>query len=217
MKYHNYDELIRNNKKWVAERLKLDKDYFNELSQDQKPPFLFIGCSDSRMPLNTFTQTEPGELFIHRNVANQVVVTDMNILSVLEFAVKNLQVKHIIVCGHYRCGGVAAAYHGNVEGVVGNWVVPIRETYLKHKKELDKLKNQQQEIDKLSELNIIEQVKNICKTSVMSKAFKRKNFPQLHGWVLDIYSGNIKELKLPFEEWQKVGLYPKKALFHSKP
>lgn len=208
MKYQDYNDLIRSNRKWVSEKLKVDANYFNELSKGQKPLFLFIGCSDSRMPITNFTQTEPGELFIHRNVANQVSVTDMNMLSALEFAVENLQVKHIIVGGHYRCGGITAAYHGELEGLVGNWIMPIREIYLEHKKELDKIKDEQQRIDRLAELNVVEQVKNICKTSVMAKAFRRKKFPQLHGWVLNLYSGHIKELKLPVKDWQRIGLYP---------
>jgi len=208
MKHKSYNELIQNNRKWVQKRLKLDKNYFTELSKGQNPPFLFIGCCDSRMPLTNFTETEPGELFIHRNIANQVSVTDMNVLSVLEFAVEDLQVKHIIIGGHYRCGGITAAYHGTADGLVGNWVMPIREIYLEHKKEIDRIKDEQKRIDRLSEISVIEQVKNICKTSVMVKAIRRKKFPELHGWILDIYTGHIKELKLPVKEWKRVGLLP---------
>jgi len=208
MKHKSYNELIQNNRKWVQKRLKLDKNYFTELSKGQNPPFLFIGCCDSRMPLTNFTETEPGELFIHRNIANQVSVTDMNVLSVLEFAVEDLQVKHIIIGGHYRCGGITAAYHGTADGLVGNWVMPIREIYLEHKKEIDRIKDEQKRIDRLSEISVIEQVKNICKSSVMVKAIRRKKIPELHGWILDIYTGHIKELKLPVKEWKRVGLLP---------
>jgi len=208
MHYHKYEDLLNNNQEWAQEKLTQDPDYFETLSKGQKPPFLFIGCSDSRMPLNNFTKTEPGELFIHRNVANQVSLTDMNLLSVLEYAVDALKVEHIVICGHYFCGGVAAAYAGTATGVVESWVNPIREIYLNHRSEIDELENEEDRINRLAELNVIAQVKNICNTSVMHRAFKNETYPKLHGWVLDIRIGKIKELDLPIEEWQSVGIFP---------
>jgi len=208
MHYHKYEDLLNNNQEWAQEKLTQDPDYFETLSKGQKPPFLFIGCSDSRMPLNNFTKTEPGELFIHRNVANQVSLTDMNLLAVLEYAVDALKVEHIVICGHYFCGGVAAAYAGTATGVVESWVNPIREIYLTHRSEIDALENEEDRINRLAELNVIAQVKNICNTSVMHRAFKNGTYPKLHGWVLDIRIGKIKELDIPMEEWQSIGILP---------
>ncbi|MFD2244880.1 carbonic anhydrase [Pontibacter ruber] len=208
MHYHNYEDLIQNNLEWAAEKLDQDPDYFKKLSRGQRPPFLFIGCSDSRMPLNSFTKTEPGELFIHRNVANQVSLTDMNLLAVLEYAVESLGVQHIVVCGHYCCGGVEAAYKGMATGVVESWVNPIRELYLIHRQEIDSLETEEQRLNRLSELNVLAQVKNICNTSVMHRAYKTNQYPQVHGWVLDIKCGRIKDLQLPQEEWKSEGIIP---------
>ncbi|MFT2008135.1 carbonic anhydrase [Pontibacter sp. 13R65] len=208
MHYHNYEDLLENNQEWAAEKLEQDPTYFEKLSQGQKPPFLFIGCSDSRMPLNNFTKTEPGELFIHRNVANQVSLTDMNLLSVLEYAVEALNVQHVVVCGHYFCGGVAAAYKGNATGVVESWVNPIREIYLQNRVEIDAIEKEEDRVNKLAELNVIAQVRNICNTSVMHRAFKTGSYPKLHGWVLDIRNGKIKELELPTDEWRELGIIP---------
>ncbi len=208
MKYHNYEELIENNRAWVEQKLGLDAHYFEQLSKPQKPPFLYIGCSDSRMPIDTMTRTEPGEMFIHRNIANQVSVNDINLLSVLEFAVETLQVKHIIVCGHYGCGGVEAAFNGASEGLVANWVTPIRDIFLRHKNEIDSIEVRSRKLDRLSELNVLQQVENICKTSILHKAFQRNSFPRIHGWVLDIYHGQIKELELPLSVWKERGLVP---------
>jgi len=206
--YQSYEDLIKNNKQWAEEKLKGDPDYFQQLSSGQKPPFLFIGCSDSRMPLNSFTKTEPGELFIHRNVANQVSLTDMNLLSVLEYAVEALGVQHIVVCGHYCCGGVEAAYRGTATGVVESWVNPIRELYLQNKQEIDELETDQERLNRLAEYNVIAQVRNICKTSVMHRAFKNGKFPKVHGWVLDIRSGHIIDLPMPVQEWKELGIVP---------
>ncbi|MER2999463.1 carbonic anhydrase [Pontibacter populi] len=208
MHYHEYADLINNNRKWVAEKLELTPGYFKQLAQGQKPPFLYIGCSDSRMPISSFTQTEPGELFIHRNVANQVSLTDMNLLAVLEYAVEALDVQHIVICGHYCCGGVEAAYKGTATGVVENWVSPIRDIYMQNRQEIDSLPTEKEKLNKLSELNVIAQVKNICTTSVMHRAYKTEKFPSVHGWVLDIEHGYIKDLELPTKEWQSLGILP---------
>lgn len=208
MHYHAYNDLIANNKKWVEEKLAENPAFFKKLAQGQKPPFLFIGCSDSRMPLNSFTQTDPGELFIHRNVANQVSLTDMNLLAVLEYAVEVLDVQHIVVCGHYCCGGVEAAYKGTATGMVENWVNPIRELYLQHRQEIDNLPTENDRLNKLSELNVVAQVKNISTSSVMHRAYKTMRYPTVHGWVLDIENGLIKDLELPLKSWQEKGIIP---------
>jgi carbonic anhydrase len=208
MHYHDYNQLLENNLLWAQEKRTEDSEYFEKLAQGQKPPYLFIGCSDSRMPLNSFTKTGPGELFIHRNVANQISLTDMNMLAVLEYAVEVLNVQHIVVCGHYYCGGVEAAYHGTASGVVENWVNPIRELYIENRPEIDAMPTVQERTNRLSELNVVEQVKNICKTSVMHRAFRTDIYPQVHGWVLDIQKGHIKDLPLPLEDWRALGLIP---------
>ncbi|WP_187262452.1 carbonic anhydrase [Pontibacter beigongshangensis] len=208
MHYHNYKNLLQNNLEWAEEKLKQDPTYFDNLTKGQKPPFLFIGCSDSRMPLNSFTKTEPGELFIHRNVANQVSLTDMNLLAVLEYAVEALKVQHIVICGHYFCGGVAAAYKDSATGVVESWVNPIREIYLQNRAAIDAIEEEDDRINKLAELNVVAQVRNICNTSVMQRAFRAGSYPSVHGWVLDIRVGRIKELELPLEEWRELGILP---------
>ncbi|ARS35083.1 carbonic anhydrase [Pontibacter actiniarum] len=207
MHYHQYHELLENNERWIEEKLATSPDYFQKLAEGQRPPYLFIGCSDSRMPLNSFTKTEPGELFIHRNVANQVSLTDMNLLAVLEYAVESLQVQHIVICGHYCCGGVEAAYKGTATGVVENWITPIRDLYLTNKTAIDALPEAER-LNRLAELNVVEQVKNICKTSVMHRAFQAGSAPQVHGWVLDIAHGRIKDLQLPMDSWKQLGIVP---------
>jgi len=206
-KYNSYEDLLKNNQEWVENKLSKDKNYFEELSKPQKPPFLFIGCSDSRKPLNTITQTEPGEIFVHRNIANQISLTDMNFLSILEYAILDLKVEHIIVCGHYNCGGVEAVYKG-ADGLVENWIMPIKDLALINKDELEKIDDMQQRIDRLAEINVVAQVKNLCKTSIIHKAFKKQEYPQIHGWIFDIYCGKIKALELPLKEWKDKGIIP---------
>jgi carbonic anhydrase len=208
MEYHSYPDLLTNNQRWVAECLAGDPAYFRKLGESQRPPFLYIGCSDSRKPLNTITQTRPGEVFIHRNIANQVSLTDMNLLSVLEYAVEVLRVRHVIICGHYRCGGVEAAYRGSVTGLVENWVTPIKDMALTHKEELQRLPDDDARLNRLSELNVLAQVRNLCKTSILHRAFQRGEYPSLHGWIFAIGSGLIQEQTLPIEEWKSMGLLP---------
>lgn len=208
MDYYDYPDLLSNNQKWVAECLAADPAYFRKLEEGQRPPFLYIGCSDSRKPLNTMTQARPGEVFIHRNIANQVSLTDMNLLSVLEFAVETLKVKHVIICGHYRCGGVEAAYRGQATGLVENWVTPIKDLALMHKDELQALPDDDARLNRLSELNVLAQVRNLCKTSIMHRAFQRGGYPRLHGWIFAIGSGLIHEQRLPLDEWKTLGLLP---------
>jgi len=206
--YSSYQDLIERNRSWAEMQLGSDEGFFKKLSGGQHPPFLFIGCCDSRKPINTITQTGPGELFIHRNIANQVSLTDMNFLSVLEYGVDVLKVKHIIVCGHHGCGGVEAAYKGNSSGLVENWVSPITELARENQSLLNEIKDEQERIDKLSELNVIKQVKNICRSSTMRRCFKSGDYPLLHAWVFKLQSGLITQLDIPVTEWQASGLLP---------
>ncbi|MCK9291901.1 MAG: carbonic anhydrase [Bacteroidales bacterium] len=191
-----YHQLISNNKNWVAQKKQTDTTYFKRLSSGQKPLFLYIGCSDSRMPLDTFTQTEPGELFVHRNIANQVSITDLNFLSVLDYAVNYLHVKHIIVCGHYGCAGVSEAYQGQATGLVGNWISPISDIASAYKDELDQIDDMQERMNRLSELNVLEQVRKLFKINIIQQVLaENQTSIELHGWILDLSSGLIKELE----------------------
>jgi carbonic anhydrase len=161
----------------------------------QKPDYLWIGCSDSRVPANEVTNTESGEIFVHRNVANMVVHTDMNLLGVLEFALAHLGVKHVIVCGHYGCGGVRAAMSNNPHGFVDNWLLNIKDVYNRHEKELNAIEDREKRIDRLTELNVIEQVRNLAKTTVVQQEWKKRPV-HLHGWVYGINSGLITDLSI---------------------
>lgn len=201
MNYHGVADILRNNQAWVAQQQQVDPNYFQNLSTGQSPPYLYIGCSDSRLPLTRFTQTEPGEMFVHRNIANQVCLTDINFLSVLEYAIVHLRVQHVIVCGHYCCGGIQAAFEGTATGLVDSWVNPIRELYLLKKEEIDQLPSRQAKLNRLAELNVEVQVKNLYQTSIMRNVLREERAPQVHGWVLDLYSGLIKDLKVSTEGW----------------
>ncbi|WP_392534381.1 carbonic anhydrase [Nostoc sp. C117] len=202
MKYNSIDELFKNNQAWVAQKLAINPNYFEELSSGQTPPFLYIGCSDSRLPLTNFTSTEPGELFVHRNIANQVSLTDINFLAILEYAILHLQVEHIIVCGHYDCGGIKAALEWRSIGIIDNWVNPIRELYLQKQEEIDALPTRKERLNRLAEINVVAQVKNLYQTSVMRQALYARKAPTVHGWVLDISTGLIKDLKVSTAQWQ---------------
>lgn len=192
-----YSHLISNNRKWAESKKDSNPDYFNTLNLRQQPNFLYIGCSDSRMPLDTYTSTEPGELFVHRNIANQVSVTDINLLSVLDYAVNVLRVKHIIVCGHYDCGGIRAAYQNSAAGLVGNWISPIRDLAIEFQSELDKIEDENQRLNRLSELNVIRQTENLMKTYVIQDALlKCTGCFEIHAWVLDLSTGLINELDI---------------------
>ena len=188
-----YEKLLLENKAWAAEKLQDDPDYFNRLAHLQTPDFLWIGCSDSRVPANEITGTQPGEIFVHRNVANMVVNTDVNLLSVLDFAVNHLKVKHVIVCGHYGCGGIKAAITNvDFKPVLNMWLRNIKDVYRLHRKELDTLKTDKEKVDRLTELNVQEQVFNLAKTSIIQKAWKNEQRPDLHGWVYGLDNGIIK-------------------------
>ena len=189
-----YSKLLLANKAWAKEKLDLDEEYFHNLAKDQKPLFLWIGCADSRVPAEEVTNTQPGEVFVHRNVANLVVHTDMNLLSVLQYAVEVLKVKHIIVCGHYGCGGVKAAM-GNADlGLINKWLRNIKEVYDKHNYELKNVSDETARFDRLVELNVEEQVKNLSKTTIVQRAWANRDLPHIHGWVFDMKTGIIKEV-----------------------
>jgi carbonic anhydrase len=188
----SYEKLLLENKAWAAEKVSDDPDYFNRLADIQKPEFLWIGCSDSRVPANEITGTNPGEIFVHRNVANLVINTDVNLLSVLDYAVNHLKVKHIIVCGHYGCGGVkASTTKTDFNHILNMWLRNIKDVIRIHKKELDAIEGEDAKCDRLVELNVQEQVMNLAKTSIIQKAWKHEQRPDLHGWVYGLKDGLI--------------------------
>ena len=198
-----YKKLLLNNKAWASERLRVDEHYFDDLSKDQNPLFLWIGCADSRVPAEEITHADPGEMFVHRNVANMVVHTDMNLLSVLQYAVEVLKIKHIIICGHYNCGGVKAAMTNKDFGLINKWLRNIKEVYEKHYDELQAIESEQSRFNALVELNVKEQIQNLAKTTIVQKAWKNSQLPHLHGWVFDIHQGKIKEVvNISAGEWQ---------------
>lgn len=189
-----YKKLLDNNKKWVASQLEIDKDYFLKLSKGQSPPILWIGCADSRVPANQIIGATPGEVFVHRNIANMVIHSDMNMLSVLDYAVNALKVKHVIVCGHYGCGGVKAAMGNSSIGIIDNWIRHIKDVYRLHKKELDAISNQDERFNKFVDFNVIEQVFDLSKTSIVQSAWNSGQELTLHGWVYALNSGIVKDL-----------------------
>ncbi|HQV06733.1 MAG TPA: carbonic anhydrase [Chitinophagaceae bacterium] len=189
---HSYEKLLQNNKSWSTDIKTVDPEFFQKLKDVQKPEFLWIGCSDSRVPPNVITKTQPGEIFIHRNIANLVVNTDVNMLSVLEYAVHHLKVRHVIVCGHYGCGGVkAATSNHNLKQILNMWLRNIKDIYRIHNKELEAIKNEEKRVDRLVELNVQEQVMNLAKTSIIQRAWKENQIPHLHGWVYGLKDGVI--------------------------
>lgn len=194
-----YNKLLSNNKEWVDEMTSKDKHYFENLAKGQKPPVLWIGCADSRVPANEITGTHPGELFVHRNIANMVVHTDMNMLSVLDYAVNHLGVQHVIVCGHYGCGGVQAAMQNKSLGLINKWVRNIKEVYKDNYTELKKISSDRKRFDRLVELNVKAQVYDLAKTSIVQQKWKEKSGLQIHGWVYDLKDGVIKDLKVSME------------------
>lgn len=189
-----YSDIFDANKKWVNSKLQESPDYFEKLSKGQKPPFLWIGCSDSRVPANEITGTAPGEVFVHRNIANMVIHTDMSMLSVLDYAVNVLEVKHVIVCGHYGCGGVIAAMGQKQFGLIDNWLRHIKDVYRLHQDELDAITDEKQRADRLVELNVQEQVFDLTKTTIIQNAWAQGRFLQVHGIVYDIANGILKDL-----------------------
>jgi carbonic anhydrase len=195
-----YNQLLENNKKWVQGKLQKDPDYFKKLSVGQKPPVLWIGCADSRVPANEIIGAEPGEVFVHRNIANMVVHSDMNMLSVLDYAVNVLQVKHIIVCGHYGCGGVQAAMTNKHIGLIDNWIRHIKDVYRLHRSELDAIEKESDRFNRFVELNVFEQVLDLGKTSIVQGAWERGQDLHVHGWVYDIHDGMIRDLQVTLKD-----------------
>lgn len=189
-----YKQLLQNNKDWVAGKLNEDPEFFNKLAKGQKPPLLWIGCADSRVPANEITGSPPGEVFVHRNIANMVVHTDMNMLSVLDYAVNVLEVRHVIVCGHYGCGGVQAAMSNKRVGLIDNWLRHIKDVYRLHAGELDSILDEHDRFNRFVEVNVIEQVLDLAKTSIIQNAWDNKRPLMVHGWVYDIKNGLIKDL-----------------------
>ena len=189
----SYERLLLENKAWAAEQVQKDPNFFKRLVELQAPEVLWIGCSDSRVPANQITGTQPGEIFVHRNVANLVINTDVNVLSVLDFAVNHLKIKHVIVCGHYGCGGVKAAItQKDFKPVLNMWLRNIKDVYRLHQSELDKIADEERRVDRLVELNVQEQVYNLAKTSIIQRAWRQEKRPDLHGWVYALKDGIIK-------------------------
>lgn len=194
----SYKRLLENNKAWATLKKNNDPNFFNAMAQGQNPEYLWIGCSDSRVPANEVTNTNPGDIFVHRNIANMVIHTDMNMLSVLSYAVEALNVKHIIVCGHYGCGGVLAAMGNKQLGLIDNWLRHIKDVYRLYHVELDSISDKETRAKRLVELNVIEQVRDLGKTSIVQNAWKKQQPLHIHGWVYDMADGLIKDLEVTF-------------------
>ncbi|QEC78196.1 carbonate dehydratase [Mucilaginibacter ginsenosidivorax] len=200
-----YESLLEGNEQFIADALAEDPEYFKKLANGQTPPVLWIGCADSRVPANQITNTSPGEIFVHRNIANMVVHSDMNMLSVLDYAVNVLKVKHVIVTGHYGCGGVIAAMSNHEFGLIDNWLRHIKDVYRLHAAELDAIENEQERTNRLVELNVIENVYNLCKTSIVQNAWKNGQPLAVHGWVYSISTGKIKDMKVSTSDNANLG------------
>lgn len=196
----SYKQVFENNLKWIEKKKETDANFFEKLSKDQHPEYLYIGCSDSRVTAEDLMGAEPGEVFIHRNVANLVNATDLNVMSVINYAVRHLGVKHIIVCGHYNCGGVKAAMQPKDMGILNPWLRNIRDVYRLHMDELDGIKDEHERYNHLVELNVQEQCINVIKLASVQQSYIKNGFPQVHGWVFDIRTGRIIDLKLNFEK-----------------
>lgn len=194
-----YRAIFENNRKWVEDKLRGDPHYFDTLARIQSPEFLYIGCSDSRVTAEELMGVQPGEVFVHRNVANVVNPIDLNAASVIRYAVRQLKVKHIIVCGHYNCGGVAAAMQQQDHGALNSWLRNIRDVYRLHRDELDAVGDEQARYDRLVELNVQEQCVNIIKMACVQKLYVKFGYPVVHGWVFDLRTGFLKDLELDFE------------------
>ena len=200
-----YEELLQGNRDWVKKETDKDPDYFNKLAEGQEPDVLWIGCSDSRVPANEVTNTKPGQVFVHRNIANMCVHSDMNMLSVLDYAVNVLKVKHVIVSGHYGCGGVAAALSNKQFGLIDNWLRHIKDVYRLHSNELDRIMDDTLKVNRLVELNVVEQVYNLCKTTIVQNAWREREDLEIHGWVIDLKSGLVKDLQVSAKSSQNLG------------
>lgn len=208
----SYQKLFENNKKYVQEKLSLDPKYFERMAEGQAPKYLFIGCSDSRVPANEITGTDAGELFVHRNIANLVVHTDLNLMSVLQYSVEILKVEHIIVCGHYGCGGVKAAVDHTHLGLIDKWLTNIVDVYRTYRTELDGIESAEERHKRMVELTVREQVYNLAMTSIVQKAWLNNQDLQVHGWVYDLKKGFINDLNIDVEkDFKDFDLYKYKA------
>ncbi|MBS9774896.1 MAG: carbonic anhydrase [Tenacibaculum sp.] len=195
----DFKKIFDNNKEWVKEKIKIDKDYFENLGKDQNPEFLYIGCSDSRVTVEEIMGLNPGDAFVHRNIANVVPATDLNSASVIDYAVSHLEVEAIVICGHYACGGVKAAMESEDLGLLNPWLRNIRDVYRLHKKELNAIKCDEERYERLVELNVQEQCVNIIKIASVQKAHRERNL-NVYGWVFDIHTGEIVDLKIDFDK-----------------
>jgi len=191
------EQVFENNKKWIEEKLNVDKDYFANLSKGQEPEFLYIGCSDSRVTAEDIMGVQPGDVFVHRNIANLVNNVDLNVMSVINYAVRHLKVKHVVVCGHYYCGGVKAAMQASDLGILNPWLRNIRDVYRLHKDELNAISDEGARYNRLIELNVQEQCVNLIKTAAIQQAYKERGLT-VHGWVFDVHSGKLIDLKIDF-------------------
>lgn len=194
-----YDKIFENNTKWLEEKKASEGDFFKKLAKEQNPDYLYIGCSDSRVTAEDMMGAEPGEVFVHRNIANMVINIDLNTASVIEYAVKHLGVKHIVVCGHYVCGGVKAAMSAQDLGILNPWLRNIRDVYRLHREELDAISSEEERYDRLVELNVQEQCVNVIKTAVVQEKYLHDGYPEVHGWVFDIKKGRLIDLKIDFQ------------------
>jgi carbonic anhydrase len=198
----NLDKVFQNNKQWIKDKLAINNHYFEELGKGQSPNLLYIGCSDSRATAEELMGAKPGEVFVHRNIANMVISIDLNVMSVLNYAVDHLKVKHIVVCGHYACGGVKAAMQSGDLGILNPWLRNIRDVYRIHKNELNAIEDEEKKYDRLVELNVKEQCVNLIKTAAVQKAYRARGL-QVHGWVFDVHTGKLIDLKINFEKYLK--------------
>ncbi|HIC31556.1 MAG TPA: carbonic anhydrase [Flavobacteriaceae bacterium] len=198
----NLEHVFKNNKKFIEDKLSVDKDYFEELGKGQSPELLYIGCSDSRVSAEELMGLAPGEAFIHRNIANMVISIDLNVMSVVNYAVDHLKVEHVVVCGHYACGGVKAAMQSADLGILNPWLRNIRDVYRIHKEELNAIDCEEKRYDRLVELNVKEQCVNLIKTAAVQKANRDRGL-KVHGWVFDVHTGKLIDLKIDFDKYLK--------------
>lgn len=194
----NLDRVFENNEQWIENKLNIDPEFFNDLGKGQTPELLYIGCSDSRVTAEDLMGLGPGEVFVHRNIANMVISIDLNVMSVVEYAVQHLKVNHVVVCGHYSCGGVKAAMLSADLGVLNPWLRNIRDVYRIHRRELEAITDEEKKYDRLVELNVQEQCVNLIKTSSVQKAYRDRGL-KVHGWVFDIHTGKLVDLKIDFD------------------
>ncbi len=194
-----YEQVFENNRQWVKKMKGSQADFFEKLAEGQQPDYLYIGCSDSRAPANQIMGLDPGDVFVHRNVANMVVNTDLNVMSVINYAVVHLKVKHVVVCGHYNCGGVKAAMTSQDLGILNPWLRNVRDVYRMHQEELDAIEDEGDRYNRLVELNVQEQCINVIKTAEVQQQYAANNYPVVHGWVFDLKTGLLKDLNIDFE------------------